>query len=170
MFKKFATLAAVGVLAASSSAFAIDHETQKWELMLSGQGTNDNDFNNGSFSVTAQVGYFFSDQLEVAVRQSAAYGDSEGGDSSWAGSTRVGAFYHFNMDKAQVWVPYVGASVGYNYGDVGDDSWIAGPEAGIRYYVNSTTFVQANISYDFLLQESVSDGVISYGLGIGFQW
>jgi outer membrane protein W len=170
MFKKFATIAAVGMMAtAASSALAIDHETQKWELQLIGSGTNDTDFEGGSFSVTAQLGYFFTDQWEVAVRQGLGYADT-GADSTWTGSTRVGGYYHFNMDKAQVWVPYVGASIGYSYGDLTDDSWVAGPEAGIRYYVNSTTFINASVSYDFLLEESFGDGVFNYGLGIGFQW
>ena len=46
-----------------------------------------------------------------------------------SGSTRVAVDYNFDMGR---WVPYIGANLGYVYGDV-NDTWIAGPEGGVKF-------------------------------------
>jgi hypothetical protein len=165
-----ATALIAASLLAAAPALAID-QAENWELQLLGAGSSDNDFESGGFTLNATVGYFYNDQFQVALRQTASYTDT-GSDNLWAASTRIGAYYHFNYETEQMWVPYVGVNLGYIYGDV-NDTWIAGPEVGIRYFVNPTTFVGLSVAYDFLFDsadEGFDDGQFVYGVGIGFQW
>lgn len=160
-------------LLATAPAMAIDQE-QKWELQLIGAGSNDVDFSGGGFTASGQVAYYFTDQFAAVVRQTASFTDT-GSDNQWSAGTRLGAQYHFNYESEQRWVPYVGANIGYLYGDI-NDTWIAGPEAGVKYFVNDTTFIGLSVAYDFLFDNasdadsSFDDGQFVYGLGIGFQW
>jgi len=143
-------------------------QAQDWELTLSGFGASDNDFDNNSLGAAAQVGYYVTDDLEVYVRQSLNWIDPEGSDSAFDGTTRVGVDYHFTVGDN--WRPFVGANLGYTYGDTTDDSWIASVEGGVKYYVNTSTFVFGLVEYQFLLEESFSDGIFAYALGIGFNF
>ncbi len=169
-----ATALLAGTLLAASPVLAID-QAEKWELQLLGAGTSDNEFEQGGFTLTGQLGYYFTDQWQVAVRQSGNYTDS-GESSSWSAATRAGAFYHFNYADDQVWVPYLGVNLGYIYGDAVSDTFVAGPELGIRYFVNSTTFISGSIAYEFLFDDAdeaddtIDDGQFVYGVAIGFQW
>ena len=68
------------------------------------------------------------------------------------------------------------ADIGYRYGDV-HNTFVAGPEGGVKYFVNSTTFVQFNVNYQFFFDnntdsagDAFSDGQFLYSLGIGFRW
>lgn len=167
-------LAVAAGLVAASPAMAID-QAGNWEVQLIGAGSSDNDFDSGGFTATAQVGHFFTDQLQLAVRQSIGYVDT-GADSDFSAATRLGGYYHFNYDTDQRWVPFIGVDIGYIYGDGVTDSFVAGPSGGLRYFVNDTTFISATISYEFLFDDAdeaddqFSDGQFVYGLGIGFQW
>ncbi len=173
MRKIFTAVAAAATLTAVSPAMAID-QAEKWELQLLGAGSTDNEFEAGGFTMNAQIGYYFSDQFQMRVGQSATYSDT-GDDNAWSGSTRVGAYYHFNYSVEQQWVPYVGANLGYIYGDV-SDTFVAGPELGLRYFVNDTTFISGSIAYDFFFEDAADadsafdDGQFVYAIGIGFQW
>ncbi|HYO09992.1 MAG TPA: hypothetical protein VER17_13560 [Tepidisphaeraceae bacterium] len=139
-------------------------EQGNWELSLAGSGFNDQDWTTGSVSIQGSLGYFTTKELELGVRQSYTWGD---GGSAWNGDTRVFADYHFDLDR---WQPFVGANVGYVYGDGVSDSWIAGPEVGVKYFVNSTTFIGVSAAYEFNLQEGLEDGAFFYTLGLGFKW
>lgn len=171
------TLAAAAIVAVSACSVASAQSSdvqRQWELLLTGNGSNDNDFNNGGFNVNAQVGYYFTDQWQVNLRQ--GFGYSDFGDSSWTGATRIGVDYHFDMGQDQRWVPFVGAELGYLYGDGTNDTFAAGPEAGLKVYVNDTTFVYGSVLYEFLfdsgddVDSQLDDGQFVYGLGIGFRW
>jgi hypothetical protein len=137
-------------------------EKGNFDLTLSGTGANDKDFNDGSFNVNVGLGYFISNEVEVAVRQSGGYSDG------WSGSTAIAADYNFDLNSKLV--PFVGVSVGYTYGDGVNNTWSAGPEVGVRYFLNSSTYVQANGSYQFNLDDGIDSGGFTYGLGIGFRW
>jgi hypothetical protein len=177
MFKKFAALAVAGlaIAAAATPSYAIDQEG-KWEVTLLGSGTSDKDFDNGGFAFNGTLNYYFTDQFSVGVRQGASYQDVSGSDDVWQGQTRVGAFYHFNYDETQRWVPYIGANIGYIYGDNVSDTWVAGPEAGLKFFVNDTTFISGSVGYEFLFddgdsaEDNIDDGQFFYSLGIGFQF
>ena len=165
MLRKFYLVPVLALLALPALAQA-QFEAGNWELKLSGQGANDQDFNGGTVSAAGSLGYFTTKELEVGIRQSGAWTDL-GGGSQWQGDTRAFVDFHFDMDR---WQPYVGGFIGYIYGDGVEDSWIAGPEIGVKYFVNSTTFIDVNAAYAFNLQEGIDEGSFFYGLGIGFRW
>jgi hypothetical protein len=142
-----------------------------WLLTLSGTGSSNQDINAGSFGVQAELGYLAADQLELFVRQSVSYADFNAGTTT-AASTAVGLDYHFDLDR---WQPFLGVSVGYQYGDV-HNTWYAGPEGGVKYFVKPDTFIYGLVQYQWFFDnggDAVSnfeDGSFLYGLGIGFTW
>jgi hypothetical protein len=160
MWRYAIVLSAVGLMMLPAKSQA-QFKQGDWELTLSGQGANDKDFETGSASAVGSLGYFFSDQLEVGLRQGITWAD---GGSAWNGDTRLAADFHFDFAR---WQPFLGANIGYTYGDNVDDSWIAGPEGGVKYFMNSTTFVEAIVSYEFSLNNGFDSGAFFYGLGIG---
>ena len=173
MLRKLMVVAALALLPAAAAN--AQYQAGDWELTLSGTGSNGPDFDGTSFGVNANIGYFLTKELEVGVRQTIAYSDITGGGdgSNWAGSTRLAVDYHFDMGR---WQPYIGANVGYVYGDV-NDSFLAGPEGGIKFFVNSTTFINLAVEYQFFFDsdtddatDAFSDGQFLYSLGIGFRW
>jgi hypothetical protein len=174
MRKILTAAAAATALAAVSPAMAID-QAEKWELQLLGAGSSDSEFEAGGFTMNAQVGYYFTDQFQVRLGQSATYADT-GDDNTWSATTRLGGYYHFNYSVEQQWVPYIGANLGYVYGDGVSDTFVAGPEVGVRYFVNDTTFITGSIAYDFFFDDAgdadsaFDDGQFVYAIGIGFQW
>jgi hypothetical protein len=158
----------VGVVSLLPSLAMAVPQAGDWELTLNGTGASDNDFDNHSLGASGQLGYYFTDPAQIYIRQSASYSDGDDTDSVWAGSTRVGLDYHFQIGDQ--WRPFVGANIGYAYGDLVDDSWIASLEGGVKYYVNASTFVFGIVEYQFLVEESFGDGSFVYGLGIGFNF
>ena len=172
MLRKLMVVAALALLPAAAAN--AQFQAGDFELTLSGQGSNGPDFDGVQWGVNGSLGYFLTKELEVAVRQTVNYTDITAGDgSAWAGSTRVAVDYHFDFGRFQ---PYVGGNVGYVYGDGVTDSWLAAPEAGLKYFVNSTTFVQLGVEYQFFFDEgddasdAFSDGQFLYTLGVGFRW
>jgi outer membrane protein W len=172
MLRKLLVVAALGMLPVLANA---QFQAGDKELTLGGSGNNGPDFNGTTFAVNGGFGYFLTKELELGVRQSVGYSDlGNGGDgSSWVASTRVALDYHFDLNR---WQPYVGANIGYVYGDGVNDTFEAAPEAGIKFFVNSTTFIQLGVEYQFFFDkgsdasEAFSDGQFVYGLNIGFRW
>jgi hypothetical protein len=140
-----------------------------WELTLGGSGANGPDLDGVSFGVNGSVGYFFTDQLELSLRQVIGYTDVNV-ESSWNGSSRVALDFHFDLGR---WQPFVGGNIGYVYGESVNDTWEAAPEAGVKYFMNSTTFVFLMAEYQFFfdsgddISDSFSDGQFVYTLGLG---
>jgi hypothetical protein len=140
-------------------------EAGNWELTLAGQGTNDQDFRTYQASVQGSLGYFMTKELEASVRQQISWAD---GGSAWGGVTRGALDYHFDFDR--LW-PFVGLGAGYSYGSGGDqDQWIGGFEFGAKYFLNSTTFVEAVAGYDFSLCEGLDNGGFVYALALGVKF
>ena len=150
-----------------------DFRQGDFEVTLAGSGANGPDFDGTAFNVGGSLGYFLTDEFEVALRQSILFTDVGGSGSDLNGSTRVAVDYNFNLGQ---WVPFVGANIGYAYGDTVSDTFVAGPEGGVKYFVNDTTFIFASVEYQFFfdegddLDDSFSDGQFLYGLGIGFKF
>ncbi|HEY7120337.1 MAG TPA: hypothetical protein VH475_27360 [Tepidisphaeraceae bacterium] len=172
MLRKLMVVAALAILPAMAAS--AQFSAGDWELTLSGQGSNGPDFDGTAWSVDGQIGYFLTKELEVSLRQTVTYTDigvTAGGGSAWAGASRIAADWNFDMGR---WVPYIGANIGYVYGDGVHDSFEAGPEAGIKFFVNSTTFIRFGAEYEFFFDNgsgnTFSDGQFIYGLGIGFRW
>jgi hypothetical protein len=141
-------------------------EEGNWALQLSGQGSNDKDFESGQVAVQFDLGYFLTKELAVGVREAAFWND---GGSSWGLNSNAYIDYHFDMDR---WQPFIGWNIGKacaNGEDVNDD-FFTGPEVGVKYFVNTTTFVQAIAAYEFDLEEGLDVGSFTYGLGVGFKW
>ena len=166
MLRKLYLVPVLALLALPALAQA-QFEAGNWALELSGQGNNDQDFDNGQFSLAAELGYFLSKEAEIGLRQQFAFADTEFGGSTWAANTGVFIDYHFDLDR---WQPYIGAFVNYSYGDDVDETWFGGPEGGVKYFVNSTTYIDLNVSYGFDLEDGFDEGAFFYGLGIGFRW
>ena len=163
MLRKLYIVPVLALLALPALAQA-QFEAGNWALELSGAGANDKDFTTYTASINFDLGYFVTKEIELAIRQGIISSD---GGSSWSGSTSVAADYHFDLDR---WQPYVGANIGYAYGSDIEDAWAAGPEAGVKYFVNSTTFVDARVAYEFDLNNGFDSGAFQYVLGIGFKW
>jgi hypothetical protein len=170
MLRKLMFLVPVVALLALPALAQAQFEAGNWELKLAGAATNDHDFDGGSASGSGSLGYFLTKEFELGVRQALSWTDTGVSGSIWTADTRVFVDYHFDMDR---WQPYVGVFAGYLYGDLADDvddSFIGGPEVGVKYFVNSTTFIDVNAAYAFNLEESLDDGAYFYGLGVGFRW
>ena len=163
-----AALALVLVPAVSQAQF----RQGDWELTLSAQANNGPDFDGVSAGAQGSLGYFLADQLEISLRQSLTYTDF-GPGSAWNGTTRAALDFHFDRGRLQ---PFVGANIGYVYGQSVTDTWEAAPEAGVKYFVNSTTFLQFLVEYEFFFNKgssisgAFSDGQFIYTLGIGFRF
>lgn len=136
---------------------------------LSGSGSSDNDFDTTVASIEFEYGVFFTDTVAGMLRQGIGFADT-GDGSDWNGSTRLALDWFFPTEAA---VPFLGANIGYLYGDTVEEQFIAGPEAGLRVFVNETTFVNAVIEYQFLFEdadeadETFDDGRFVYALGLG---
>ena len=173
MLRKLMVVAALAILPATVAS--AQFSAGDWELTLSGQGSNGPDFNGTTWSIDGQLGYFFTKEVEASIRQTLSYTDvglTAGGGTAWAGATRVALDYNFDLGK---WVPYIGANIGFVYGDGVHDTFEAGPEAGVKFFVNSTTFIKLGVEYEFFFDEgsdstTLSDGQFIYSLGIGFRW
>lgn len=143
------------------------------EFSVSGAGSSDKEFDNNTFAMEASYGKYLSSAAAVGVRQSISVVDSQEGDTDWNGATRVFYDYHFRQQNMR---PFVGAHIGYVYGDSVEESFIAGPEAGFKYYVLPSTFVVAQIEYQFLFEEAndandrYDDGAFAYSVGMGFNF
>jgi hypothetical protein len=136
-----------------------------FELTLTGSGASDKDFDSTALAGNGSIGYFFTDQLEIGFRQTVAFSDD--GDSNITADSRVALDFNFDLGK---FVPFVGGTIGYKYGDGVNDAWIAGPEGGLKYFVNATTFIYGAVAYDFDLNNGLDDGAWFYALGIGFRF
>jgi len=141
------------------------------ELLLTGTGVSDEDFDSTVFAIDASLGYFFTDNIEGAIRQGAQFSHLERGGSSWSGRTRVAADYHWDMGR--VW-PFAGASLGLTYGDDVPETGTFGPEAGVKIFVNDTTFILGMIEFAWFFDddddEDFDDGQWLYTVGVGFRW
>ena len=136
-----------------------------WEVQIAGSGTSDDSFDSTALSVGFSVGYFFNDNLEAGIRQTVAFSDSDEGGSEFAASTTGFLDYHFDLDE---WQPFVGAFIGYSYGDAVDEDGVWGPEAGVKYFVNATTFVAGTVQYVIGFDED-DEEFFNYQLSVGFK-
>src|SRR3954463_403753 len=161
MWRYAILLSAVGLLLLAPTVSQAQFKQGDWELTLGGTGANGPDLDGFTFGINGDVGYFFTDQLELSLRQAIVYTDIGVSGASWDGSTRIALDFPFDLGR---WQPFVGGNFGYVYGDNVNDTWEAAPEAGVKYFLNSTTFVFALAEYQFFfdnsdsVQDSFSDG------------
>ena len=171
MLKRMTVALTILCLALPAATFAQGFAQGDKELLLNGAGVSDKDFDSTVFSIEGSLGYFFSKSLEVSLRQAVAATHVENAGSSWNAATRVAGDFHFDLGR---WWPFVGANVGYIYGEDTTDTWEAGLEGGLKFFVNNTTFVLGMLEYEWFLDsdddDGFSDGQWIYILGIGFKW
>jgi hypothetical protein len=166
-------------------AWAEDRRHKPWEFTLTGSGTNDEDFDIGNGIFNGSAGYYFNEVLELSVRQGVFFSDDQpvGGSTStedvWNFQTRIALDLHFPIGA---FVPYVGANVGYIYGDSDgpDDTLAAGPEAGVKIYLKSDAFLQVGAEWEFFedrgtalegsFEDSFDQGQIFYFAGFGLRF
>lgn len=172
MVTRIALAASIFCLVFPAATFAQGFGQGDKDLLLSGFGVSSDDWDSTTLSASASLGYFFTDRLEGSIRQDLSFADLDAGGSSWAATTRVAADYYFDMGR--FW-PYIGASLGYLYGDDVADSWVFGPEVGLKYFVNDTTYVVGAVGLEWLSDDGGDDDLFDdgrwvYALGIGFRW
>lgn len=184
-FRGLHGIATAGILAAALGALpaiaaeqthSIGPVTGEREFTLSGTGSSDRDFDNSSFGVSADIGWYYSERTLIGVRQSLSYADIEGESISndfWNGSTRGFVDYHFGE---AYWRPFVGASLGGVYGDGVNDSAFGGLEVGVKYYVLQKTFLMGRAEYQWFFSSSsdardnFDDGAWAYTVGMGYNF
>ena len=145
-----------------------------WELTVGGSGASNDSFDTGAANLALSVGYYFSEVVELSLRQGLSYADGSGSASGqWNGVSRVALDFHLPLD---CWSPFIGANVGYGYGDTTHESWMGGAEAGVKWYVKDQTFIQGIVEYDFLFDESdrvedlFEDAIFIYSIGMGIRF
>jgi len=177
MLRKGIAIAALSVcgLAAiagtASTAKAVDNP---FELTLSASGENSSRFNGFEANGDVGIGYYLTDNFELAVRQTVGYSDRVPGTSLDA-STAAAVDYNIPLGDHGQFVPFFGANIGYVYGKGIKDTWEAAPEAGLKFYFNSTTFIYGEAQYQFFFRRGsavaggFSDGQFIYTVGLGLR-
>lgn len=167
MKQKLQLLIAVFSLVLAASALA-QPAAGDWEITLGGGGNADNHFNTGGFNLGGSFGYFLTDNWETGIRQSVGFSSSP---DRWRGSTRGAVDYNFQLGK---FVPFIGANLGYVYGEDFDNTWAAAPEIGLKYFVLDKTFIFATGEYQFFFRHArdidnrFKDGQFAITFGVGF--
>jgi hypothetical protein len=142
------------------------------EITLSGAGGSDKKFDNNLFNAQGTYGVYMSPQTLLGVRQSLGIAKRDNENSDWNGTTSGFVDYHYG-DKYR---PYIGASLGYIYGDGVEETFVGGPEVGLKAYLAPDTFVAFNVEYLFLFDSAndvdsqYDDGAFGYSLGLGFNF
>jgi hypothetical protein len=161
---------------AAEPARSVGPVTGDREFTLSGTGSSDRDFDNSSFGISADLGWYYSERTLIGVRQSVSYADIEGesiSDDFWNGATRGFVDYHFG---GAYWRPFLGASLGVVYGDGISDSAFGGLEVGMKYYVLEKTFLMGRAEYQWFFDSSsdardnFDDGAWAYTIGMGYNF
>jgi hypothetical protein len=167
MMRKTVFVAALALLPAIAMA---QPRQADWEMTLAGSGGADRDMDSGSFGVFAGVGTYVTDQILVSGRHNLSYANFPGGGTVWGNHFRIAGDYHFDLD---VWQPFVGLSVGYQWGSAVRDAATAGAQGGVKYYVNNRTFVFGLAEYQFTLRgggDRLRRGSWLFSTGLGFNW
>jgi hypothetical protein len=145
------------------------------EFTLGGNGTTNRDLDNSSGSVAAGFGYYFTNNFEGVVRQTAGYTNPAGTSGNvWNGETSVAGDFHF-IGQGPI-RPFVGANLGYVYGSNIRDSGAAGLEGGAKFYVTPRSFIYAMANYGWLFRHDeaiaarFSTGLWNWGVGVGFNF
>jgi hypothetical protein len=180
MFKvKALVLGALGMLLAVPAVSQAAPPERPNEITLGAGASHGPDINGFTGSFNGSYGYFFTDSLELSIRQSLSYTDVGGGagdGSAWNASTRVAVDIHFPLGDRGQFRPFVGANIGYVYGETVNDTFEAAPEAGIKIDITPTAFIFVLAEYQFFFDkgsnasDSFSDGQFLYSAGVGFRF
>jgi hypothetical protein len=132
-----------------------------------------------SFSPGLFYGYNFHDQQATHSQLAGINLSLDYKIVDWASiGVEQAGFYHFETDDdgpggRSVIGPdfylgdmfYVGANVGYLYGDGFHDDFIAGPEVGVQW-----EFINWKVAYDIPFNRDMGDGVLNTTIGTTFRF
>ena len=131
------------------------------------------DGNDKYVPVSAGLGYYVTDQIQVGALLSFTKKDE---DSFWGVSDvwGLGAFCEYNFSGSDSILPYVGAAA-HAYDGGGDVVWVGEAFGGMKYFFMPTVavFGQINLSaasdeiYDFQRDWLVADKIDGKGENIG---
>jgi hypothetical protein len=148
------------------------------EFSLSGSGASNKQLNDSLGGAAFSYGDFIFDSTEVLIRQTFAYTNpaTPGVGSRWNGTTKL-ALDQLLCGPGRL-RPFVGANLGYIYGQTVNHTWAAGLEAGLRYYVLPRTFLFAETEYDWFFRHihnignsnHFNQGQVNWSLGMGFNF
>jgi hypothetical protein len=173
-YGRFLSAMALPLAFAVAPSFAVDTTTDGgWEFTLSGVGSSNQDVDAGSFNAEASVAAMIGPNFSLGARQSFSYNDFNAG-TVLNGSSRGFLDFQFNLGR---FAPFVGANLGYVYGDTSAETWVAGPEAGVKLYLgeSSDVFLYGRVEYQFFFDEGdavgdvFDDGQFLYTLGLGLR-
>ena len=142
-----ASLAILVLASVPRVAAADQYDRSAWEFTLAGTGASDKDLENNTVGADIGLGVFLG-PFELGVRQSINYASVSspaGDDDSFSGSTR--AFADFELEIGS-FAPFIGANIGYVYGDFVKDQFIAGPEAAEDADFEHAQLVRIRIELD----------------------
>lgn len=137
-----------------------------YEATLTGTGQSNTEFDHSNFGVTGSVGYYYTKNWLFSMKQGLAANDN-GNNTLINARTIFQAAYQWDLAK---WQPYLGMNVGGVYGAGIHDEGLFGPELGLKYFVNESTFIFANIAYEVPIDQCCNDGNIPYSVGVGFDF
>lgn len=138
-----------------------------WEATLTGTGRSNDDFDSNSLGAQGSIGYYLTKNVPLTFKQDFVFADPANGSSQVNARSVFQAAYQWDFGR---WQPYLGLNLGGIYGAGVTDDGVWGPEGGLKAYVNESTFIFGSISYEMLISECCTDGVIPYNLGIGFNF
>lgn len=164
VFSLLLVLSLVLLLVPAAQAKDYGFEAKDFTLTIIGQGVSTHDFGDTSFSLTADVGYFISHDVEFGVRQTVSF--ISGADTDFAGATIAYADINFQLLDNTKLFWFVGVRGGYTYG-YGDDHWGIGPEAGLKYFLTKDAYLYGSVGYDIDVNNGWDEGQWVYGVGIG---
>jgi hypothetical protein len=144
------------------------------EFTITGTGFSNKDMDNSGGGVTFAVGSYLNDSgLELVVRQSIQYANTEDDSGVWVGATRLALDQHLFV-RGSVH-PFVGVNFGGIYGDV-DETFIGGIEVGVKWYVQPRTFIFAMVDYAWTFDDTddaddaFEEGGYQWSIGVGFNF
>jgi len=170
---KVMVLVASTLLATPLAAFAVGPVEGDKSFTISGSGSNDKHFDEGSYGVSAELGYFLTDSWQAGIRQSINGFAGDEVKNSWDGSTRGFIDYNFLNGTYR---PFLGVNVGGLYGENTSNTGTAGVEAGLKLYVLDKTYINFGVEYSYLFEDSKdfqnksNNGQYLYNIGVGFNW
>ncbi len=171
MFKKIIMCAIMLTLSLPLMARA-EFEAGDVELTMSGSGTSDKDFRTSAITGQLSLGYFITRAFEASVRQSVSYTDPDD-KVILNGTSRLALDLHLPLARLQ---PFIGANIGYIYGDLVRDQFVGGPEGGLKFFLNETTFAFGQLEYQFFFEkakqadEAFRNGRFVYSVGLGVKF
>ena len=168
--KNLVKACALALALAGATTITAQPQAGDWEFTLGGGGASDQDFESNSMGINGSIGYFYSPNFEIALRQSVNF-QGVTSDEEWFGSTMFAADWHFSTNSK--FVPFIGLTTGASYTE-DDISWSIGPEIGFKYYVHERTFIFLSGEYRWFfdelesLDDNADDGSFAFLIGVGF--